>query len=134
LSSTPPGIACAPTCSAEFEDGTLVQLHAEASPPSIFEGWSGACTGSSSDCALTVTSALSVTATFALPKWTLTVAVSGAGALVSTPAGIDCPGTCSAQFPEGASVTLEALPEGDGWLSSWSGDCQGRAWGRACCR
>lgn len=43
------------------------------------------------------------------PPPTLTVQVQGAGGSVtSSPAGIDCPGTCSASFAPGTQVTLTA--------------------------
>ena len=46
------------------------------------------------------------------------------GRVVSSPAGIDCPGQCSADFDAGTRVTLTATPSGDasfvGWLSSAS--------------
>lgn len=43
----------------------------------------------------------------------MSVEVNGAGRVVSVPAGIDCPGDCTAFFPEGSSVTLVAEPVGD---------------------
>jgi len=66
----------------------------------------------------------------------LTVKVLGAsnGHVQSIPAGIDCPGTCSARFPAGAVVTLQPLTTEspahggtptDTKASSWSGDCAG---------
>ena len=39
---------------------------------------------------------------------TLSVGVNGSGTVTSTPSGISCPGTCSADFPVGASVLLTA--------------------------
>jgi hypothetical protein len=38
----------------------------------------------------------------------LTVTVNGNGTITSSPAGISCPGTCSASFSNGATVTLTA--------------------------
>lgn len=40
----------------------------------------------------------------------ITVLGPGTGHVVSSPAGIDCGGTCSASFPAGTSVTLTATP------------------------
>lgn len=42
----------------------------------------------------------------------MVVEVHGAGRVVSVPAGIDCPGDCTAYFPEGAAVSL--IPEAEG--------------------
>ncbi|GAC1344044.1 MAG: hypothetical protein NVSMB23_18540 [Myxococcales bacterium] len=56
---------------------------------------------------------------------TLTVAKSGAGAVRSTPAGIDCGGACSATFDVGTNVLLLAAPN-PGWtFSGWTGPCGG---------
>ena len=61
----------------------------------------------------------------------LTIVVEGTGRVVSTPAGIDCPGgaTCSAPFPPGTKVSLAATAaEGwqvDGWKGSDDGNCSG---------
>jgi hypothetical protein len=69
VSSTPPGIECttgraAADCSADFDYGTMVSLMAAADSGSTFSGWGGAC-NSTGDCEVTMTEALSVTATFA---------------------------------------------------------------------
>lgn len=55
----------------------------------------------------------------------LKVVVEGTGSLRSEPAGIDCPGKCTASFPPGAHVTLSSAPA-EGWkLQSWRGACVG---------
>jgi|GEM_PF-2977774 len=56
-------IACGATCSASFDSGTTVTLTAAAASGSTFGGWSGACTGTGT-CAVSMTAARSVTATF----------------------------------------------------------------------
>ena len=64
-----------------------------------------------------------VTATFS-HRLRVHVVGNGGGEVISTPAGISCPGTCSAIFAPGASVTLTAAP--DPWSSiTWTGDCSG---------
>lgn len=57
----------------------------------------------------------------------LTVAVSGNGRVVSTPAGIDCTAQCNAPFGETANVTLTATPAAGQVFSGWGGDCAGTA-------
>jgi hypothetical protein len=42
---------------------------------------------------------------------TVTAQVSGAGTLVSDPAGISCPGTCKAEFTRGTALTFSANPQ-----------------------
>ena len=52
---------------------------------------------------------------------TLTVSIIGDGTVVSSPAGISCGSTCSAQFPNGTEVFLEPLPVVGGWgFNGWS--------------
>jgi hypothetical protein len=55
----------------------------------------------------------------------LSVGISGPGRVMSLPPAIDCPGACSAAFPEGTSVTLAAAAMDIGLFVNWSGDCTG---------
>ncbi|HMJ01100.1 MAG TPA: PASTA domain-containing protein [Gaiellaceae bacterium] len=46
--------------------------------------------------------------------------------MTSSPAGIDCGATCSAQFADGTAVTLTAAAAGAGLtFDAWDGDCSG---------
>ncbi len=51
----------------------------------------------------------------------------GGGRVVSSPAGIDCPGTCSASFPTAQVVTLTATAAANASFLGWSGSCSGLA-------
>ena len=58
-----------------------------------------------------MSAATAVTATFAqtsMPQ--IVVTVSGSGTVTSSPAGINCPSTCSAPFAQNAVVTLTETP------------------------
>ena len=61
------------------------------------------------------------------PTYTLTITRSGTGygTVTSSPAGIDCGGTCSAEFDEGASVDLTATAGSGSNFVGWSGACSG---------
>ena len=50
---------------------------------------------------------------------------SGEGRVVSDPAGIDCPGACSAEFAGGTEVTLSATRTGGSAFAGFAGDCAG---------
>jgi Divergent InlB B-repeat domain len=63
VTSTPAGINCGKTCSATYPSGTAVTLTATPGARFSFSGWGGACTGTGS-CAVSMTTAKSVTATF----------------------------------------------------------------------
>jgi uncharacterized repeat protein (TIGR02543 family) len=65
--SEPPGIDCGTTCSAPFSYGTAVRLVAAARPDYTFGGWTGAGCSGTGDCEVTITSDVTVTATFNSP-------------------------------------------------------------------
>jgi phospholipase C len=56
---------------------------------------------------------------------TVTAPPSGAGTVASAPAGISCPGTCTATFASGTKVTLTATASGSYTFAGWSGACSG---------
>jgi hypothetical protein len=53
----------------------------------------------------------------------VSVSVSGPGAVTSSPPGIDCPTTCTGTFP--GSVTLTATPSEGAVFKGWTGACSG---------
>ncbi|MBF0606539.1 MAG: M6 family metalloprotease domain-containing protein [Magnetococcales bacterium] len=66
VTSSPFGISCGETCTANFDPNTLVTLTAVANSGSIFTGWSSNCYeyGMPSVCRVTMSEAKNVTATF----------------------------------------------------------------------
>jgi hypothetical protein len=126
LASNPAGINCGSTCSASFSTGTVVTLQVIPESGSTFTGWSGACSGTGT-CMLTMNQAQNVSATLALQSFTLTTtkAGTGAGAVASSPGGIDCGASCSATFSSGTNVTLTATPATGSTFTAWSGACSG---------
>jgi hypothetical protein len=126
ITSSPTGISCGSTCSASYGSGTSVTLTAVPAAGSFFAGWSGACTGTGS-CVVTMSSALSVTATFTVQSFSLnlTKAGTGSGSVTSSPAGINCGPSCSANFNNGASVTLTPAAAAGSTFAGWSGACTG---------
>jgi uncharacterized repeat protein (TIGR01451 family) len=72
VTSSPDGINCGSTCSANFPQGSSVGLFAAAAAGSVFSQWSGGCTGGTLGCSVTMNSAQAVTATFNLaPDFTM---------------------------------------------------------------
>ena len=71
VTSNPAGIDCGASCSAEFPLDSSVVLSAIAGTGSVFGGWSGAGCSGTDTCAVTMSAARSVTATFELPSMTL---------------------------------------------------------------
>ena len=56
---------------------------------------------------------------------TLTKAGTGAGAVTSAPAGINCTATCNASFATGTAVTLTAVAAPGSVFTGWLGGCTG---------
>src|SRR5438270_35373 len=107
----PPGVAHAPgpgeLCSLvgvrrlqQVEAAVSVRLSQRADAGSVFRGWGGGCSGPGA-CAVKADADRTVWADFGARR-TLTVTVSGSGSVTSAPAGISCPGACSAGFADGA--------------------------------
>jgi hypothetical protein len=124
--SSPSGIECPFTCKHDFEKGTEVTLTATPEGSfSVFKEWTGACSGTGS-CKVTMSAAKSVNAVF-VKTFALSVSKTGegSGTVTSSPSGINCGGTCSAEFGEGTEVTLTASPAEGSTFAGWSGACSG---------
>jgi hypothetical protein len=68
VTSSPAGIDCGADCIENIVEGSTVTLTATPATGQRFVGWSGACTGTSNSCTVTVSTATSVQASFeALP-------------------------------------------------------------------
>jgi uncharacterized repeat protein (TIGR02543 family) len=69
VTSSPSGINCSSSggsgCSASFTSGTTVTLTAAPASGYVFSAWTGACSGSTTTCSITMNAAQSVGATFA---------------------------------------------------------------------
>lgn len=62
--SSPAGISCGRDCSEVYSDGTTVTLTSVQRRGWVFTGWSGACSGTSSTCVVSMVQDSSVVATF----------------------------------------------------------------------
>ncbi len=128
--SSPGGIACGTTCSAEFPEFTRVSLEVFPDDGSVFAGWSGAL-----DCLdgfLNGTEDTTCIATFDSeppPPETHTVRVivqgTGGGTVSSNPVGLFCSSDCSLAFEAGIGLTLLGRPDGGSQFVTWGGDCSG---------
>lgn len=67
VSSSPGGITCGGTCSAEFATNTSVTLTATATAPSTFQGWSGEGCSGTGTCVVPMSQTRTVAATFEVP-------------------------------------------------------------------
>lgn len=62
--SNPSGINCGSSCLSNFVSGTYVTLMVSPTNGSVFSGWTGSCSGSSSSCTVYINSSKSVVANF----------------------------------------------------------------------
>ena len=124
VTSTPTGISCGSQCSASFTSGTTVTLDANPGTGFLFAGWSG-----DSDCSdgvVQMNGNRSCHATFVPDtgtNYSLTVSSSGSGSGTVTGPGILCGSDCSATFPSGTFVDLNATAHVGSHFDGWGGDC-----------
>jgi hypothetical protein len=130
-SSNPAGsneIDCGATCTANYPAGTVVTLTAEPAVGSAPVEWAGCESVSGTTCIVTMDAAKSVTATFALQRFGLTVTKNGIGRgavtsssdPVSSPQ-INCGTICSADYDWNTVVTLTATPGFGSVFLGWRG-------------
>ncbi|MCI2431407.1 CSLREA domain-containing protein, partial [Candidatus Acetothermia bacterium] len=124
VTSSPTGINCPGDCTEDYNHGTVVTLTATSNVGSGFAGWTNCDSPSGNQCTMTMNAGKTVTATFSLSQFTLSVtkAGSGSGTVTSNPAGIDCGADCSEIYPFNTVVTLTATPSGGSTFAGWSGD------------
>lgn len=126
VGSTPPGISCGASCSASFAASSSVTLTATPAPGATFVSWTGACSGSSATCVVTMSAARNVGATFAAASQVaLNVSTTAGGMVTTLPGGINCGTTCAAAFALGTNVSVVATPSVGYSFTGWGGACTG---------
>ena len=112
VSSSPAGIDCGPSCSADFADSTTVVLTAAAVPGSHFDGWQGDCTGTGS-CTVVLAGGRSVTAVFTKIVDTTPPVIAVPGPIVAnatSPHGAVVTYAVTASDPDDAVASLACVP------------------------
>jgi membrane-bound inhibitor of C-type lysozyme len=125
--SSPSGIDCEPTCSDTFLVGTPITLTAYPYGGSAFAYWSGACTGASTTCEITMTSYVEVTAHFVsdeTKEYKLTIGKKrinkGDGLVQSDDGDISCGTICTGMYYPDAPITLRATPSPGSLFEGWT--------------
>ncbi len=102
-------VSCPTTCDVMVTTPSITLL-ASPDPNSTFSGWTGCDSLVGTQCIINANTAMrSANAVFLLRTHPVTVIMTGMGRVTSTPPGIDCPGTCTASFAQGSTVTLTAM-------------------------
>ena len=136
-----PAINCAVTsgtasgaCTATYLSTTSVVLTATATAPATFASWTNCPSPSGNQCTVSMTQARTVTATFQLPSFLLSMQSAGTGTGTGTitshvgltPA-INClvtsgnySGVCSAAYLAGTPVVLTATPTAPSTFTAWA--------------
>jgi uncharacterized repeat protein (TIGR02543 family) len=118
-------------CSSPQAAAANVTINASPAAGSTFTGWTGACSGASTSCRVSMTAAKSVTATFAAATSTpeLALTVQGGGTVKSSAGTCTSAAKqshiCTQDFPPGTKVTLTATPAKGQAFFGWSGACKG---------
>ncbi|CAN5158954.1 hypothetical protein BH11PSE11_BH11PSE11_36550 [soil metagenome] len=136
-------LSASPTSIANGANSNLTWSSTNATACTASGAWSGSRTtaGSQSTGALTASATYSLTCTGSggsatasttvtvaapIASYSLTTNVNGAGSVSSSPAGINCGSSCSANFDAGTSVVLTATPTAGNSFSGWNGGgCSG---------
>ena len=127
VKSEPLGIDCDSDdqrCYSAYDITTLVSLHVEAAPGSVFDHWE-AC----SDGQILMINHHACVVYFKLLQGTLTVTTVGNGQVSSLPVGIDCGNSgdsCRHTYEGGPLVTLTAIPDAGWQFEGWTGQCDDR--------
>jgi hypothetical protein len=125
VTSSPSGISCPGDCEEAYEEDTEVTLTAAPNAGSTFTGWAGGGCAGTGTCKVAITAATEVTATYTLEQHSLTVDKTGSGAgtsaVTSSPSGINCGGSCQANFDHNTPVVLSATSGANVKPVQWTG-------------
>ncbi len=135
VTSSPTGINCGADCTEQYGASNVVTLTATPSSFDRFSGWSGACTGQSTTCQVTMDGAKSVTATFTdMTRVDITVQNSintlfgefGTNRITAPAINFACAQsglgtkTCSVDLPTGTPISFNAEPAFGDSFDHWS--------------
>ena len=109
------GINCPGDCSELYPSGTLVNLLATPASGYAFSVWTGACSGSSTSCSVTVSSDKTVGASFIVP-FNYSLSNSGTSNVIKGSGNTYTQNTITktllAGTPESVTLTLSGVPSG----------------------
>jgi hypothetical protein len=110
-------------CEFYYLPGSSVTAIARPGPSSTFLGFSTPVCSNTSFCTINLPRDTSLVARFSPLEIRVIRGGNGTGSIVSEPAGIACPPTCTASFPAGSQMTLVAVPDPASPFLSWKFGC-----------
>lgn len=127
VTSNTPGIECPLACAVAWDGGAHVTLAANPADNRRVVRWSGACTGTSSTCELTMDGSKATTVLFGPSSYPGRVSITGRGNVTNIATGFRCPGACADRYDAGQTFAFKATPA-KGWrFAGWGGDCRGQS-------
>jgi hypothetical protein len=124
--SAPGGIDCGAVCSGSFGSNTAVTLTATPGEGFLFNGWSGACSGMTLSCTLTITANRSVGASFVQVPVLRTVSLHGmTGGYTTAKGGTWTPWIIATVRQAGTSTPIVGATVAVTWsgLAAGAGSC-----------
>lgn len=112
VTSAPAGIDCGADCSEAYDANATVTLTTAAANDSDFTGWSGCVVNADNTCTATVDGNKTVTASFALKSYSLTLNTAGTGTGTVTGDGT---------YTHGSTATVTATAAAGSAFDGWSG-------------
>jgi uncharacterized repeat protein (TIGR02543 family) len=115
-------------CSWPVPTGSTLTVFETPAGSSVFGGWAGDCTGTGRSCTVEMDDDRAVNATWedaSAASSTLTVAISGNGAVKGGNVNCVGPSTCTATEPMNDTITLSAVPASGYTFTGWTGACTG---------
>lgn len=123
-------IDCGTVCTADYVAGRTVMLNAREGAGSSFTGWTGNCIDAylMTDPRMkmiTINAPTTCIATFTKYSYPFTInkAGTGNGTVTASPGDLNCGATCNANYFQGDTLTLSAIPDIGSEFSGWSGKC-----------
>lgn len=106
--------------SGEFEDGSQVEIRAEASDNYLFDGWRGDLSGSDNPVNITIEADKNITAVFKLREYPLNIKVEGEGSVTE-----EIVKEKAKDYEHGTQVRLTAEAAENWVFDRWEGDLSG---------